>query len=86
MVAAKGVEGALAVLDPGFDDQLFIFFKLSGDRQYVIPGFCLKLFGDTADLRQKNEILFSQPILDSAFDFTQARSPARVSLPRPAES
>src|SRR2546425_6766490 len=86
LAAAKSVESALALLNPGFDDQLFIFFQLSGDRQHLIPGFCFKLFRDTADLRQKNEILFAQPVFDSSFDFSQVRSPTRVSLSRPAES
>ena len=86
MAATKSVESALALLNSGFDEYLLIFFQLSRNRQQVIPGLSLELFSDTADLRQKNEVLFSQPILDSALDFSQALLPVGVSQTQRAES
>jgi hypothetical protein len=55
--AAKRIDRAVALFDPGFYDDLLESMKTPGYRQYVAPYLGFKIFGNSLDLRKKIEIL-----------------------------
>jgi hypothetical protein len=47
----ESINSALALFDPGPDDELFVLLQGVGDGQQVIVDLGFKLPGDTPDLR-----------------------------------
>jgi hypothetical protein len=57
--APQSINRALTLLDPGFNDELFVLFQGVCDWQQLVVDLGFKLSGDPPDLGQQLEILFS---------------------------